>query len=44
MMQIVKQSRKELFDMYMKYSKEELATMLAESDYIGLEFHKIINK
>lgn len=44
MMQVVKQSREDLYNMYMKYSKEELASMLAERDYIGLEFHEIIHK
>ena len=44
MMQIVKQTREELYNMYMQYTKEELASMLAERDYIGKEFHKIINK
>lgn len=43
MMQIVKQTREELHNMYMKYTKEELASMLAERDYIGLEFKKLIN-
>lgn len=44
MMQVVKQSREDLYNMYMKCSKEELASMLAERDYIGLEFHEIIHK
>lgn len=44
MMQIVKQTREELYNMYMQYSKEELVYMLSERDYMGLEFYKIINK
>ena len=43
MITVIKQSREELYNMYMRCSKEELASMLAERDYIGLEFNKIIN-